>query len=166
VPQQQRTGPARERGDYVERHKLPTLIRLFVWLLVFRSAVNLVLALIVGIAPDSGVTAFIVTNLDGWPKQMPAEAVFYISALLYGLTAWRWYSRDWRARWFVMFMSGATALKMLANFMADRAVGTPTPLTQSQQLSFMMSVGINLLICGYMAFYPGMAEAFKETPWE
>jgi hypothetical protein len=166
VPQQQRTGPVQERGDYVERIKLPLLIRLFVWLLVFRSAVNLVFALIVGLAPDTTVANFIATNFDAWPKQMPAEAVFYVSAFLYGLAAWRWYSRDWRARWAVMFMSGATAAKMLANFAADRAVGTPTPMTPSEQLSLFLSVGVNFLICGYLAFYPGMSEAFKETPWD
>jgi hypothetical protein len=166
VPQPQRTGPATERGDHVERHRIPTLIRWFIWLLIFRSAMNLVFALTVGLSPDSSVTAFIVTNFDAWPKQMPAEGVFYVSAFLYGLTAWRWASRDWKARWVVMFMSGATAAKMLVNFAADRVAGTPTPMTQGQQLSLIMSVGTNLLICGYLAFYPGMAEAFKETPWD
>ena len=166
VPQEQRTGPVQERGDYVERVKLPLLIKLFVWLLVFRSGVNLVFALIVGLAPDTTVANFVATNFDAWPRQMPAEGVFYVSAFLYALTAWRWYSRDWRARWVVMFLSGATAVKMLVNLAGDRAAGTPTPMTQSQQLSFFMSVGINLLICGYLAFYPGMAEAFKETPWD
>jgi hypothetical protein len=166
VPQQERTGPVQERGDYVERIKLPLLIKLFVWILVVRSAANLIFALIVGLAPDTTAASFIATNFDAWPKQMPAEAVFYVSAILYGLTAWRWYSRDWRARWAVMFMSGATAAKMLMNFVGDRAVGTPTPMTESQQLSLFISVGINFLICGYLAFYPGMAEAFKETPWD
>lgn len=166
VPQKQSTGPSRERGDYVERVKLPVLIRLFVWLLVFRSAVNLIFALIVGLAPDTGVANFVATSFDAWPKQMPPEAVFYVSAFLYGLTAWRWYSRDWRARWFVMFLSGATAAKMLVNFAGDRAVGTPTPMTPGQEVSFFMSVALNFLICGYLAFYPGMAQAFKETPWD
>ena len=129
-----RRGRSRERGDYVERNKLPLLIRLFVWLLVFRSAANLIFALIVGLAPDSArLTIFVAANFDAWPKQMPPEAVFYISALLYGVTAWRWYSRDWRARWVVMFLSGATAAKMLANYVADHAAGTPTPMTPGQQ---------------------------------
>jgi hypothetical protein len=137
-----------------------------VWLLVFRATASLMFALVVGLAPDSIVANFVATNFDAWPKQMPAEAVFYVSALLYGLTAWRWYTRDWRARWAVMFMSGATATKMLVNFIADRTVGSPTPMTQSQEASLMMSIGINFLICAYLAFYPGMAEAFKETPWD
>ena len=52
VPQAQQKKPSTERGDWVERHKLPVLIRLFVWLLVFRAAANLIFALIVGLAPD------------------------------------------------------------------------------------------------------------------
>jgi len=166
VPQPQQKGPVRERGDYVERNKLPLLIRVFVWLLVFRSAVNLIFALIVGLAQDSAVANFVAANFDAWPRQMPPEGVFYVSAFLYGLMAWRWYTRDWRARWVVMFMSGATAAKMLGNFVADRAAGSPTPMTPSQQGSFFTSVAINLAICGYLAFYPGMAQAFKETPWD
>lgn len=167
VPEQhrQKNGPARKKSE-LERNQLPFLIRLFVWVLVFRSAVNLVFALIVGLAPDSGAAHFVATNFDAWPRQMPPEGVFYVSAFLYGLTAWRWYSRDWRARWFVMFLSGATAAKMLGNFVADRAAGSPTPMTPSQQASFFLTIAINLTICAYLAFYPGMAQAFKETPWD
>ena len=166
VPQEQQKGPRTERGDWVEPNKLPALIKLFVWLLVFRSAANLIFALIVGLAPDTSVANFVATNFDAWPRQMPPEGVFHVSALLYGLTAWRWYSRDWRARWFVMFLSGATAVKMLGNYAADRASGFPTPMSSAQQVSLFMTIAVNLIICGYLAFYPGMAQAFKETPWD
>jgi hypothetical protein len=33
-------------------------------------------------------------------------------------------------------------------------------------LSLVVNTLLNLTICGYLAFYPGMAQAFKETPWE
>ncbi len=166
VPQPQQKGPVTERGDWVERNKLPLLIRLFVWILVFRSAVNLIFALIVGLAPDSATANFVAVHFDAWPRQMPPEGVFYVSAFLYGLTAWRWYSRDWRARWVVMFLSGATAARMLGNYVADHAAGSPTPMAPGQQMTMFVGIAINLLICGYLAFYPGMAQAFKETPWD
>lgn len=168
VPEQHKPhkGPVLERGDHVERYKTPALIRLFIWLLVFRSAVNLIFALTIGLAPDSTVTAFIITNFDPWPKKVSAEGMFYITAALYAVMAWRWYSRDWKVRWAAMFVSGATAAKMLANFAGDRAAGSPTPMTQSQMFSFFLSVAINLAICAYLAFYPGMEQAFKETPWD
>ena len=163
---QTQTGPNRERGDYVERHKLPFLIRAFIWLLVFRSVVNLIFGLTLGLAPDSGAASLIEANFDPWPKAVSAEAIFYITALLYGVMAWRWYSRDWRVRWIAMFFSGATAAKLLVNFAADRAAGNPTPMSDGQVASLFIAAGINLLICLYLAFYPGMAEAFRETPWD
>jgi len=160
------TGPNRERGDYVERNKLPFLITAFIWLLVFRSVVNLIFGLTLGLAPDSGAAAYIGANFDPWPKAVSAEALFYISALLYAVMAWRWHSRDWRVRWVVMFTSGATAVKLLINYMANRAAGNPTPMSPGQEAALLITVGINFLICGYLAFYPGMEQAFKETPWD
>jgi len=164
VPQSQQK--VQDRKQELERNKLPFLIRLFVWILVFRSAANLMFALIVGFAPETAIASFVATNFDPWPPQMPPEGVFYITALVYGVMAWRWYSRDWRVRWIVMFLSGASAAKMLGNYAADHAAGTPMPMTPTQQASFFLSVAINLTICAYLAFYPGMAQAFKETPWE
>ena len=169
VPEEhkEQKGPYRGGGKKKpEPNQLPLLIRLFVWLLLVRCAANLIFALIVGLAPDSAAANYVATNFDAWPRQMPPEGVFYVSAFLYGLMAWRWYSRDWRARWIVMFLSGATAAKLLGNWVADHAAGAPIPMTQSQQVSFFLAIFINLLICGYLAFYPGMAQAFRETPWE
>jgi hypothetical protein len=37
-------------------------------------------------------------------------------------------------------------------------------MTQGQGMALLMGVAGNFLICGYLAFYPGMAEAFKEMP--
>jgi hypothetical protein len=166
VPQKEQTGPNRERGDYVERNKLPALIRLFIWLLVFRAVVNIIFGLTLGLAPDSGAATYIAANFDPWPKAVSAEAVFYITAGLYALTAWRWYSRDWKVRWVVMFMSGATAVKALVNYAANRAAGNPGEVTPGQEATLLIGVVINLMICGYLAFYPGMEQAFKETPWD
>jgi hypothetical protein len=156
----------RHRGDAIERHKAPALIRLFAWLLFLRSGINLVFALIVGFAPDTVVANYVAQQFDVYPKQIPPEAMFFIFAFLYGFIGWRWYTRDWRARWVAMFMSGATAVKMMVNFAADHAVGNPTPMTDTQKSALMLSIVVNLLISGYLAFYPGMEQAFKETPWE
>ena len=81
---QKRTGPAAQRGDYVERHKIPTLIRWFIWLLIFRSVVNLTFALTLGLAPDSNASQFILANFDPWPKSVSAEVIFYALALRRG----------------------------------------------------------------------------------
>jgi len=166
VPREEQKGPRTERGDWVDPVKLPVLIKLFVWLLVFRSAANLIFALIVGLTPDAAAAKYVTENFDAWPRQIPPEGVFYIKALLYALVAWRWYSRDWRARWFVMFLSGATAAMMLGNYVADHLSGSPRQMASGETVALFVSIAMDLIICGYLAFYPGMAEAFKETPWD
>jgi hypothetical protein len=51
--------------------------------------------------------------------------------------------------------------------LADRATaGHGKILRLETELELTAVVIFNLLICGYLAFYPGMAEAFKETPWD
>jgi hypothetical protein len=155
-----------ERGDAVDSNPVPLLIRLFTWLLFVRAGANLLFALIVGLAPDSSVANYVTAHFDSLPRQLAPEAVFYISAALYGFVGWRWYRRDWRARWAAMFLSGAAAARTIVVIAADRASGNPTPLTGSQQAALALSTFLNLVICGYLAFYPGMAQAFKEAPWD
>jgi len=156
----------KERGDAVERHKTPFLIRLFTWVLFFRCGINLLFALIVGMAPESTVAIYIATHFDALPPQISAESVFLISSAIYGFIGLRWYSRDWRARWVAMFITGATALRTMVLVLADKAAGNATPMTEGQQFTLVASTVLNLIICGYLAFYPGMAQAFSETPWE
>ncbi len=158
-----------EKGDkrnYRPTVKTPLLITLFAWLCFFRAGVYLVFALIVGVAPDSAITDFLSTHFDSVPREISPEAVFYISAGFYGLIGWRWYSKDWRARWVAMFFAGATVARTVVLLLADRASGVDTPLTPGKQFALMASSTFNLLIFLYLAFYPGMDQAFRETPWE
>jgi hypothetical protein len=64
-----------------------------------------------------------------------------------------------------MFLSGAFALRILGFIVADRASAAHGKiLPWATELELSVIVAFNLLICGYLAFYPGVAEAFKETP--
>ncbi|MFZ0746021.1 MAG: hypothetical protein WAM85_16540 [Terracidiphilus sp.] len=146
--------------------KTPLLITLFAWLCFFRAGIYLVFALIVGLAPESSAANYLSTHFDSYPREASAEIVFFVTAFLYGLIGWRWYSRDWRARWVAMFMAGANVALTMIALLADRASGLNTPLTDGQQLGLMVSSTFNLLILLYLAFYPGMAQAFRETPWD
>lgn len=153
----------------VKSHKVevPLLITLFAWYCVLRATMFLVFALIVGIVPTSDAAVFLVTNFDHVPKSVPAspEAVFYIQTLLYGLLAWRWFRRDWRARWFAMFMSGYYAVRSLILLVALESVAGKLEVFPVLRNLLVISIVLNGLICAYLAFYPGMEEAFKETPW-
>ncbi len=146
--------------------QVPLVITLFAWYCFLRTAVFLFFAFIVGIAPETPVAQFIATRLDPVPPPIPAEGAFYVLAILYAMIGWRWMTRDWRARWGAMFMSGATAAKIAVNLFADCAAGNPTPISQQGQQAIVIAILWNLLVCCYLAFYPVMSEAFKETPWE
>jgi hypothetical protein len=146
--------------------EVPLLITLFAWYCFLRTFVFVVFALIIGIAPDALPAQFIATRLNPVPPPIPAEGAFYVLAILYAMIGWRWMTRDWRARWAAMFMSGATAAKIAINLFADRAAGNPTPIPARQQDAILVAIAWNVLVCCYLAFYPGVAQAFKETPWE
>jgi len=160
--------PAERAGQRKETPKVqvPLLIRLFAWFCFLRAAIYLTFGLIVGTLPDSPTAAYLSLNFDSWPKQIPPEAVFYIQTVLYSVIGWRWVSRDWRARWGAMFVTGASAASALVHLTADYAAGAMNPLTPAEQGAVTLSIVLNLAVCGYLAFYPGMAQAFKETPWE
>jgi hypothetical protein len=63
-----------------------------------------------------------------------------------------------------MFMSGASVAETAANLFGSWAAGQPIPLTGPQQAALALTMALNLLICCYLAFYPGMAQAFDESP--
>jgi len=160
--------------------EVPLLITLFAWYCFLRAAAFVVFALIVGIAPESATAQFVAAHFNPIPPprppiyaphgpvapSIPPEAAFYGLAILYAVVGWRWFTRDWRARWAAMFISGATAAKIAVDLMADRATGDPTPMSPAQNQAILLAIVWNVLICCYLAFYPGMKEAFKETPWE
>lgn len=141
----------------------PLLIRLFAWFCVFRAALFLTFGLIVGLAPESGATSYLIANFDGWSKQASPEAVFYIYALGYGYIAFRWFRRDWKARWGTMFFTGASSAKALINLFAEHAAGNPDQIPPGTEMAIIVGCLFNLMICAYLAFYPGMEQAFSES---
>jgi hypothetical protein len=146
------------------KSEVPLLIRLYTWLCLFRAVAYVTFAFIEGIAPGSNAAVWLADHFDTVPRGISPEVVFFISAGLYALIAWRWYMRDWRARWVAMFIHGAIGIRTLIFVFADNTAGDPT-LTSSQSHVLILSSIFNLAICAYLAFYPGMDQSFKETPW-
>ena len=153
-----------ERRNVRPEVKTPLLIKLFAWFCFLRGGVYLVFGLIVGLAPDSSLTAYLAMHFNSAPKLISPEFVFYFKAIVYCVVGWRWYCRDWRARWAAMFMAGATVALNGVNLLADRASGVNELAGHGTAL--VISSAFNLLICLYLAFYPGMQQTFRETPWE
>lgn len=146
--------------------EVPLLARLFAWFLAVRAVAYLAFALIVGGAPESDAAVFVAQHFNHWPPPATPEAVFYALAILNGILAWRWLMRDWKARWAAMFLSGTIAVRAIIDLAAAKAAGADLGLTPSQQGALGFGIALNLIICAYLAFYPGMAQAFRETPWE
>jgi hypothetical protein len=146
--------------------EVPLLITLFGWYCVFRCVADFTFAFVMGLKPDTPSAIFIAKHFDPVPPPIPAEAAFFALGALYAVVAWRWLTRDWRARWAAMFISGATVASIAINLLADHAAGDPTPMSPQRYQATIVAVVMNLVICCYLAFYPGMNDAFRETPWE
>lgn len=152
----------RQKGKTYEE-KVPLLIQIFTWYCVARCLIFLTFALIIGILPQSAATPWVIRNFDRFPPSVAPEGVFYIFAGLYGLIAFRWFRRDWKARWGTMFLTGAGAAQNLVSLIAEHAAGNPDNLPAGTEAMVIAGSLLNLMICAYLAFYPGMEQAFPET---
>lgn len=161
--------------------KDPLLLRLITYILIVRALAFLLLAFILWSFPDSAVGTYLVANSDLFFKrprhfesveqiQQSAQDFlmigFLLAGIVYSIVAWKWLTRFWLARWGTMFLAGATLLKTGINLIADRASGVDTQFTAAQTQALVVSLILNLAIVLYLALSPGVAEAFKETPWD
>ncbi len=154
----------RERSKPRKGSEMPLPIKIFIGYCFFRAAVALTFGLIVGISPESDTAVYISTRFDPFSHELPPEALFYIVAILYSVIGWRWLRRDGRARWGAMFMSGASALRATVWLIADQMAGNIIPLAPEQRAAIVVGILINVLICGFLAFYAGMEQSFGNTP--
>ena len=144
--------------------KVPVAIRAFGWLCFFRSGLDFIFALLVGLAPKSPVAIIVAAAFAGRIPNVPAEAEFYIFGFLFAFVGWKWMDRYWWIRWVAMFLSGALAVRILVFILADNASAAHGKFLQSSnEIELGVIAAFNLFISGYLAFYPGVAEAFKET---
>lgn len=163
------------------RDKTPLLVSVISWILVIRALSYLALAYVVWTFPDSDFVKYLVANTSVFFKrphnylETPEEFAqgareflmmgAFLVGILYSVTAWKWLTRFWLARWATMFLAGATAAKTVVNFLADRAAGVNTQLSDLQAQALIVSTILNLGIFLYLAFYPGVEQEFKETSW-
>jgi hypothetical protein len=147
-----------------EEVKIPTAVRAFGWLCFIRSGLDLIFGFLVGIAPKSAVAIFVAETFGDRIPHVPAEAEFFIFAVLFAFLGWKWLERYWWIRWVAMFLSGALAVRILVFILADNASAAHGKfLRPTTELELAVVAAFNLLICGYLAFYPGVAEAFKDA---
>jgi hypothetical protein len=143
--------------------KLPPAIRAFAWICAGRSITDFVFAFIVIFASNSELARFLGDTFGSRFKLIPPVVEFLVSGFVFAFIARKWLSRDWRIRWISMFLSGAFAVRSIVLVLADRSTGTQGRVISAQrQTEMIVHAAFDLLVCAYLAFYPGMAEAFKE----
>ena len=167
----------------------PILIRIFTGYLIFRAATFWILALFLCGNSDNWIARFCTAHPQLFVRNLPfgvagpnAElsiqsflaGLCVFMAALYSFTAWKWLTRFWLARWGLMFISGATAFKTilgialpgtLAFTTLSAPVGDPIPFTPLMLSVLVASSCINLAICLYLMFYPGVEQVF-ERPFQ
>jgi hypothetical protein len=153
-----------EREEIVRpEEKLPAGIRAFAWICAGRSIIDFIFAFILIFAHGSGVAQFLSESFGSRFKLIPPLAEFLVSGFVFGFIATKWLSRDWRIRWISMFLTGAFAVRSIVLLLADRAViGPGRVISANMEAEMIMHAVFDLLICAYLAFYPGMAQAFGE----
>lgn len=177
------------RQKYVPRKaatpKDPLLVRLFSIYLVLRASVFLLLAFILSFPQENAVSSFLEAHVGLFVRHIPRDVLdgsttvrefllvlCLLMGVLYAGTAWKWMTRFWLSRWAMMFVSGATALK---GFLALTAPGGTVnsanaeiasalvDLSPAEATVLVFNIGINLAICLYLMFYPGVEAAFEKS---
>ena len=147
-----------------QEENVPPGIRAFGWLCFIRAGLDFIFGLLVGFAPKSVRSVFVTVMFAGRIPNVPAEAEFYIFGFLFAFVGWKWLDRYWWIRWVAMFLSGALAVRILVFILADNASAAHGKfLNPTTELELGVVAAFNLLVCGYLAFYPGVAEAFKDS---
>ncbi len=140
------------------------MIVVFVVLCFWRAFFFMLGATILGIAPNSKAALFVNTYFDPRLPHISAEFIFFVAAVLYAVAGWGWISRSWLIRWITVFLTGATAARTFVLYFAGKASGVSSMRTDSQHAALVVSTLINVFICAYLAFYPGMDQVFSEAP--
>jgi hypothetical protein len=97
----------------------------------------------------------IFTKLVGEAFMVMAAISLWVSIL--------WVFRSWKIRWVTMAYAGGRVLRRCVYLFAGVASGVGSGLSPASQTIVIFSCCIDALIFGYLAFYPGVKQAFEKT---
>ncbi|HEX4031165.1 MAG TPA: hypothetical protein VHX20_12425 [Terracidiphilus sp.] len=162
--------PVKER----QRPKLPIAIACLAWFYLIRAAVYLVFAMILSAQPGSELGVLLIGHsrllvpfeMHRTHGQVPvglfAEALF-ATAVLSVVVGVMWLARSWRIRWITMFYAGASAARTMFYLLTGAAAGLAGgALSPDQKQAMLAGCAVNILIFCYLAFYPGVEQAFED----
>lgn len=73
-----------------------------------------------------------------------------------------WLFRSWKIRWVTMAYAGGMVVRTGIHYFAGVASGVGSEFSGSQTAFVLFGCAINSLIFCYLAFYPGVKEAFEK----
>lgn len=164
---------ADQKAEPRRKSAAPVGLAVITWYYFVRAAVYLIFASVVLASPDSDFAAWLVNHsriLIPYTMVRHAERDVFLSVVAVGFGAVgllsvvigvMWLVRYWRIRWITMFYAGAMLARTSIFFLSDKAAGLATPLTDLQSQQLGLGCAVNLLLLGYLAFYPGVAQEFE-----
>jgi hypothetical protein len=168
------------------KSKRPLLISIVAIYYMIQTGICLLLALVPWGDPDSAIANFLTAHsslvFHSIPRmfrpgmEIPGQApgamfqmlpfVFLLVGVLSGLLAFKLWTLSARWRWATMFWAAyslcSTLRFLLIYAVLTSAVDVPLPPMPAQyKLALMMSMSWNLFVICYLAFYPGVKQAFE-----
>jgi hypothetical protein len=153
--------------------KVPIAITCLGWFYMIRAAVFLICARVVSSNPDSGLavvltqhaTLLVPFRMHPASGEIPVGLFvegLVITAILSVVVGGMWLARWWKIRWITMFYAGASAARTVIYLAMGTAGGFGGAITEDQKQAMLASCAVNILIFCYLAFYPGVEQAFED----
>jgi hypothetical protein len=174
----------------IPKSKRPLLISIVAIYYLIKAGVSLLLALVPWGDPESDLASYLTANSSLlfhsmphmlWPsRDMPNQTataylqalpvVFLVTGVISGLVAYKMWTLSSRWRWGVMLWSGyslcSTVRALVILSIIRSAIDIPLPPVSAElKAALLVSMAWNLLVVCYLAFYPGVREAFEEQPY-
>jgi hypothetical protein len=164
----------------------PLLISIVAVYMLIKAVVALLLALVPWGDQDSGLASFLTSNpslaFSMLPRMfrpipgMPAGAqtayvqglpfIFLFVAVLCGLLAFKLWTLSDKWRWATIFWATYSLVSTVRLLVLDSIIRSSVaikfpPMSDEVKLALLFSIAWNVLIACYLAFYPGVKDAFE-----
>jgi hypothetical protein len=155
----------------------PLAISCIQWFYFFRACVCFVLGSVLLSYPSSGpavwliahariLVPFTITGTEAAPLINLLAETFFILSIVSAVIGVMWLMRSPVIRWITMCYTGALLARTALYFVAIGATAPWVLLSLHQKQVLLTGAVVNLLIFGYMAFYPGVEQASESAPSE
>jgi hypothetical protein len=152
----------------------PLAVTTIQWWYFFRACAYFVLGSILLSYPSSQQASWLVAHSRIlMPFQISATAAaplinliaetFFVLSIVSAILGTLWLKRSAAVRWITLCYAGLSLTRTVLYFVAIGNLVTKTVLTTNQTAVLLAGAVINLLIFGYVAFFPGVDEDSQQS---